>query len=921
MPLKSLFDNLSMWPRRGAVATTTWGDLEGSTDRSKRVDQRGATIARSGRREVDLFRLAGTRSQRELIGGLGARAAIALGTIFILLVVIPGGHDAHPWLDVAAGTFAISVGTILLRLRVAAPLPLLDSLLVVADALLVLVGRYPSSVQLALPGIYVMIGTILFSVRAWRVVVAHVTLLSASYAGVLVLGPHQFAPVTRWLCVMVALATSGLFIRWLVATVAGLAFAEHSARDLAEAATWELKRESKSKSEFLARMSHELRTPLNVVLGFSDLLGEQLVGPLNPRQAEYAEDISSSARHLVALVGDVLDVATIESGDVQLDLRPLNVRRVLDDGLTMVRQRAAASSISLVLDVARHLDVVDADELKIRQVVVNLLANAVKFTPHGGRITVSARMADGNVRISVQDTGVGIAEEDRDRIFEEFAQSAPAAEGTGLGLPLARQFVELHGGRLWVDSAPDHGSTFSFDLPGRKPADSRAHATTDDRPEGPDYSAFTEPGSYANRDLLARIGLWVVLDASLLIAVIGAITPLPLATRIVMMAIGGTIAATTQIVRRVHQGAMRRMEVTTYIGLVAVPVMCYYSGPFSDLVPLTYSWSMMVSFALWPRRRALSHLGGVAVSYAIGLIVLAPSDPFGHWFAIMITVGFNSEVVSWVTDQLRTLVVAEQAAHRSAENVRAELAATSRHKGGFVANMSHELRAPLNAIIGFADLLQTEAVGPLNAQQHEYLTDVQTAARHLLAIINDVLDVAKLEAGQMKLTQDVVAVEPLLERAVSLSNPPEAPRRVRVALEIGSGIEFIVADHQRLEQVLVNLISNAIKFTPDGGRVHVAAHSSASGELNISVSDTGVGIAPSQRKQIFAPFHQGAPGPGDSLQAGTGLGLALVKGLVELHGGAVTVTSRPGHGSTFTVALPQLLIPARDFDSALEAQQ
>ena len=886
------------------------------------MDQPGASLARTARQEVGLFRLGGTRSQRELIAALGSRAAIAIGVMFFLLDIVPSQTAHQAVLLAAVGVFASTVGVLLLRMPIAAPLPFLDGMLVFADALLVLVGHYPSPIHNALPGIYVIVGTIVFSVRPWRVVLGHAALFGASYAGVLLVGPHQFAPVSRWIAVMTAIAASGLFIRWLVSTVAGLAFAEHSSRELAEAAAWDLERVSKAKSEFLSRMSHELRTPLNVVLGFSDLLGEQLVGPLNARQEEYAADISASARHLVALVGDVLDVAKIESGDLGLVTAPLNIRRALEDGLTMVRERAATNSVSLTLDVARGVGTVEADGLKIRQVVVNLLANAVKFTPEGGRITVSARSVGDNVRVSVQDTGVGIAPEDRERIFEQFAQSSNTAEGTGLGLPLARQFVELHGGRLWVDSSPGAGSTFAFEIPRRQsPGVEPVNDTDDVIDNEPDYSAFIEPASNANRVLLARIGTWLILTAGALVTVFGAITPVQGSVRLTLILSGIAGMVLSTVARHYEARPLRKVEYTMWIGIAAVSVMTYYGGSFDALIPLTYTWATMVSFALWPRGRALTHLAGAGVAYAIVLLLTRPPDALGRWIATMIVISFNGEVVSWVTDQLRSLVVSEQSAHRAAERTRAQLEATSHHKGGFVANMSHELRAPLNAIIGFADLLQTEAVGPLNHKQHEYLADVQVAARHLLAIINDVLDVAKLDAGQMRISQDVVAVQALLERAIALAGEPESDREVRIHLEVDDGVDFIVADHHRLEQVLLNLISNAIKFTPDGGRVGVTATGTASGELLIAVSDTGVGIVPSQRKRIFEPFHQGAPVPGDNLQQGTGLGLALVKGLVELHGGSIAVTSEPGHGSTFTVSLPRLVIPAQDLEPMLRGQR
>lgn len=879
--------------------------LGSPADRSDGVGRRGAAIGRSVRRDVDLFRLAGARSQRELIGGLGSRAAIALGSILVLLVAIPGGQDHHPLLLGISGGCALVVGIALLRAPAAAPLPVLDVMLVAADGLLVLIGRYPGPIQSALPGIFLMIGTIVFAVRPWQVVAAHASLLGASYAGVLVIGPPQFAPVSRWIAVMVAVATCGLFVRWLVATAARFAFAEHAARELAEAAAWDLERESRAKSAFLSRMSHELRTPLNVVLGFSDLLGEQVVGPLNPRQEEYAADISASARHLVALVGDVLDVAAIESGSVVLETAPLNVRQALEAGITMVRERAAANALSITLDVPRTIGVIEADGLKVRQVVVNLLANAVKFTPRGGRIVVRARSLGDAVRVSVEDTGIGIAPEDRERIFEKF-HSARSVEGTGLGLPLARQFIERHGGTLWVTSTPGRGSTFTFELPRRQPAGSQGTPAPDDvRETETDYWAFTEPGSRATRLLLSRVGVWLVLDGAALVALLGAITPFATHVRVAMLVAGTATAAVTYAARRLGERPVRSVDALTLVGIAGISVLAYYAGPFARLVPLAYCWSTMVSFALLQRLRARLYLAAVAVGYGVVLLLRSPSDSLGRWAAIVIIVAFNGQVASWVTDRLRKLLVNAQAAHRGAERVRVQLVATSRHKTSFVANMSHELRAPLNAVIGFADLLRTEAVGPLNDRQHEYLADIHAAARHLLAIINDVLDVAKLDAGQMRVSEDVVAVPALLEHAVLLANPPDTARSVRVDLDIAADIAFVVGDHHRLEQVLINLVSNAVKFTPDGGLVHVAA-TTAGDEIRISVSDTGVGIDESQRTRIFEPFQQGTTAPGDRLP-GTGLGLALVKGLVELHGGSVAVTSEPGRGSTFTVALPRLV--------------
>jgi signal transduction histidine kinase len=230
----------------------------------------------------------------------------------------------------------------------------------------------------------------------------------------------------------------------------------------------ELDATSRHKSEFLASMSHELRTPLNAIIGFSQVLRERMFGDVNEKQAEYLDDILSSGHHLLALINDVLDLSKVEAGQVELDVASFSLREALESGVVMVRERAAKDNIQLALAAAPEIDVIEGDERRIRQVIFNLLSNAVKFTPAGGSVGVSAAQVDGEVRISVADTGPGVAPEDRERIFEEFQQTRAGVEqreGTGLGLALSRRLVELHGGRIWVDSEPGRGSTFVFTLP------------------------------------------------------------------------------------------------------------------------------------------------------------------------------------------------------------------------------------------------------------------------------------------------------------------------------------------------------------------------------------------------------------------------------------------------------------------------
>jgi signal transduction histidine kinase len=217
-------------------------------------------------------------------------------------------------------------------------------------------------------------------------------------------------------------------------------------------------------------MSHELRTPLNGIIGFSEVLDDRMFGELNDKQAEYVRVILASGRHLLSLINDILDLSKVEAGRMELDLGTFNLRMALENALTLIRERATRHALALELTVDETIEDVVADERKLKQVLLNLLSNAVKFTPEGGRIDVRALPANDTVEVSVADTGIGIAPEDQEAIFEEFRQVGHATrkrEGTGLGLALARKFVELHGGRVWVTSEVGKGSTFTFTLPAR----------------------------------------------------------------------------------------------------------------------------------------------------------------------------------------------------------------------------------------------------------------------------------------------------------------------------------------------------------------------------------------------------------------------------------------------------------------------
>jgi signal transduction histidine kinase len=231
---------------------------------------------------------------------------------------------------------------------------------------------------------------------------------------------------------------------------------------------------NRHKSEFLANMSHELRTPLNAIIGFSEVLQEKLFGELNEKQAEYTDDILTSGRHLLSLINEILDLSKVEAGRMELELASFDLPLAIDNARTFVRERAVKHGITLDVDVDERLGEYVGDERKIKQILLNLLSNAVKFTPEAGRISITANKTGHGVEISVSDTGIGIPLAEQPTIFEEFRQVggdyAHKKEGTGLGLTLAKKFVELHGGKIWVESEIGKGSTFIFTLPERPTA-------------------------------------------------------------------------------------------------------------------------------------------------------------------------------------------------------------------------------------------------------------------------------------------------------------------------------------------------------------------------------------------------------------------------------------------------------------------
>ena len=297
-----------------------------------------------------------------------------------------------------------------------------------------------------------------------------------------------------------------------------------------------------------------------------------------------------------------------------------------------------------------------------------------------------------------------------------------------------------------------------------------------------------------------------------------------------------------------------------------------------------------------------SVLLALALGYGISWSLIRPVRQMDQRFNEMAGGDFSRHIAVANRDELGALATNLNRMNDEVGGLTRQIATANRHKSEFLANMSHELRTPLNAVIGFSEVLQERIFGDLNDKQAEYVHDIHESGRHLLDLINDILDLSKIEAGRMELDPSTFDLPDSLRSALTLVRERATRHGIALSLEVADGVGTIVADERKVRQVVLNLLSNAVKFTPDGGRVTLEARRAGS-VVEVAVRDTGVGIAPEDQAAVFEEFRQVGVDSARK-QEGTGLGLALAKRFVELHGGTIRVVSSPGAGATFSFTLP-----------------
>ena len=867
-------------------------------------------------------------THRRLVAQAMAAYAIAGGVMIFLVVLVVGVSDAPlPKFQEGSlsvlGLASLAVGAVLWWNKDRIPSWALHPAFFSAITTISLAAYFagPSGGPTAAT-LYIGVAVAMVIMLGQRAAVVYIAIIGVAYFLVLLAQPETLAIATRWVAVVGLSALLAGIAGWIAGEIRVLAAAEQRSRAEQELATADLETLTRRKREFLANMSHELRTPLNAIIGFGEVLAQEIFGPLNPRQYDYVRDIVGSGRQLLALINDILDLAKIDAGRMELALEDVSVHEMLRQVASRFMGDAARSDVDIAVVVDPDAGTVMADRRRVAQVLDILVSNALRFSPHGSSVAVRAIRGDDGVLVAVGDNGPGVDPKDHGRIFEEFGQLTPdlASPGPGLGLPLARAFVELHHGRLDVISEPEqHGSVFVFMIPFGDLA-LPSLPPVPNHPAGKDLVELSRTiwsqagifevllGTRRHRKLIAR-GSALYSGFGGVLMLLGSYLGhdvLPGFNRDAVTALGIYCVVVACALLAVGDRLLgRQYTAIAVVSSATISLLAYFVGPVGGPIAACGYVALGIGVFLYlPPRWALEVIVSIAVGYAVVLAAQGGSvgDGIARWLVTVGNVAATGLLVSWVAGRVRALAEAAYAARAAADRAQAELEAANDDESAFLAKMSHELRTPLNAIIGFSEVLADGLFGSLNEKQAEYIGDIVGGGRHLLALTNEILDLSKVESGSHDLEPTVFDLPPSLTSCAAMFREQARRQRVELRVDVDPDIGFVEADERKIQQVVFNLLSNAVKFTAPGGEVHLIARR-ADSNVSIVVTDTGVGIDRADQGGIFDDFVQASSKPAGA-PAGTGLGLGLAKRFVDLHRGELELTSAPGEGTTVEVRLP-----------------
>ncbi|MDM8559202.1 ATP-binding protein [Candidatus Parabeggiatoa sp. HSG14] len=676
-----------------------------------------------------------------------------------------------------------------------------------------------------------------------------------------------------------------------------------------------LRQANKLKDDILANTSHELRTPLNGIIGIAASLIEGATGDLSPTTKTNLAMIVSSGKRLSSLVNDILDFSKLKQKDLELQLKPVGLREIVEIILNLNQPLVAQKPVELINSISPDLPPAYADEDRLQQIFHNLIGNAIKFTDNG-YIEISAKVEidNGNDKnnqppiinssliITVSDTGIGIPENKLKKIFESFEQADGGTTrkygGTGLGLAISQQLIHLHGGHIWVESQLNEGSQFCFTLPVANPQSSTPELSTHSILPGNEVKISTEilsDNSTSHKieekeredNLLGECNLLIVDDEPINLQVLS--NYLSLQNYSVVQACSGADTLTL-------------MENGLKPDAILLDVMMPGMTGYEVTKKLREKWpaNELPVLLLTAKNQVADLVMGLQAGANDYLI-----KPFS-----------KDELLARLQTHLR---IRQLNLENIYTKVKAEEASIAKVR--FMANMSHELRTPLHAIIGFSEIIK---MNTQKSEEQTFANEILIAGEHLLTLINDILNISNIEMGKIEVDCETFYLSTLINEVVCEIQPIIEKQGHTFKTEYPQNLGVITADVTKVEQILFNILKNAAKFTDKGTITFTVTYHSdfnafktqnrlvqnpkskiqnMAGWFSFEIADTGIGIAPEKIESIFKIFTQ----VDDSYTrkyGGCGLGLSISQYFCQAMGGKIIVNSTPNKGSVFTIWLP-----------------
>jgi PAS domain S-box-containing protein len=633
------------------------------------------------------------------------------------------------------------------------------------------------------------------------------------------------------------------------------------------------------KTQFFANVSHELRTPLALILGPAQrLIDDDGTMDLAQRR-EAALVVARNGRMLLKHVNDLLDMSKLEAGKLKIELRDTDVAALVRFLASHFGVLAAERRIGYVVEAQeRCLTAVDPD--KLQRVLMNLLANAFKFVPDGGRVRCTVARSSHALTLAVEDSGPGVRPELRTAIFERFRQGDGGINrkvgGTGLGLAIAKEFVEMHKGRIEVLDSDLGGARFQITMPLQGTA-----------PDGPQPM----PPAEAHLDRILLDGILEELRPSA-------------SARQTEDAAGAEVAGKPRVLVVEDNVDMNRFVTQSLSG--RYEVISAFDGREGLEKALRFRPALVVSDIMMPNVSGVEMIAGMREQPDLRLtpVLLLSAKADEELMVKLLDDGAQDFVVKPFSEKdllvrVRNLILAQQA-REQVNGLREAAESANRAKDEFLAMLGHELRNPLSPILTALQLMKLQ--GPEKSERSRAIIERQV--NHLTRLVDDLLDVSRITRGKVELRTEVVEMAEVVAKAIEMASPLLEQRAQMLTVDVpGRGL-CVNGDPMRLSQVISNLLMNAAKYTPPGGHITVRAEP-VDDEVVLCVRDTGLGIAPEMLPRIFDLFVQERQGI-DRPQGGLGLGLTIVRNLVEQHGGSVQARSEGlGRGSELVVRLPR----------------